>query len=139
MSIERAIATAPERIWLCVSDDIEDYRRPFPTDLSEVTWAKDHAPVCCAVKYLRSDTAQSHWYEAELTALRAQVAAMREALEEIRSLQSCVNSRCSQQYPCDACKTYDIAEAALATPPRRRRRKNEQRTKLDDDCDHAAA
>lgn len=65
MSKDKLIATAPETIWLCVSDDPDQYRLPFPKDTGEVTWAGGDCPVCCGVKYVRSDV-----QSAELTALR---------------------------------------------------------------------
>lgn len=75
----KLVQTAPERLWLCVSDDPADTNEPFPNDLSEVTWATDHCPVACGVTYVRADLWNSRTAAAfavrenELTALRARV------------------------------------------------------------------
>ena len=46
-------ATAPERIWLQVSDDEEDRDEPFPRD-GEVSWCEDSV-VATEVEYIRAD------------------------------------------------------------------------------------
>ena len=48
-------ATAPQVLWLCVSDESSDNDLAFPSDPSEVTWAADHCPVACGVRYVRAD------------------------------------------------------------------------------------
>lgn len=73
---ETAIQTAPQRLYLCVSDEPEDYAAPFPKDLSEVTWAVDHCPVACGVGYIRSDL-----HNAELTRLRTALAASQQTVK----------------------------------------------------------
>lgn len=47
--------TAPRRIYLCVSDDLDDRDEPFP---EEVTWAADEA-VHVTVPYVRADLANA--------------------------------------------------------------------------------
>lgn len=78
MSVDKLIATAPETIWLCVSDDPDHYREPFPKNLDEVTWAVDHCPVCCGVKYVRSDV--------QARQLRREVALLREVEAKVKAL-----------------------------------------------------
>lgn len=46
--------TAPERVYLLVSDDKGDNDRGFPEDKSEVLW-NDHSTSECEVEYVRSD------------------------------------------------------------------------------------
>lgn len=46
--------TAPERVYLLVSDNENDNDRGFPTDKSEVLW-NDHSTSKCEVEYVRSD------------------------------------------------------------------------------------
>lgn len=48
--------TAPERIWLQVSDDEVDLQEPFPkpSDDCFVTWCRDSA-LNCEVEYVRAD------------------------------------------------------------------------------------
>jgi hypothetical protein len=48
--------TAPERIWLQISDSTWDADSPFPHD-SEVTWCQDSV-MALEVKYLRYDLAE---------------------------------------------------------------------------------
>lgn len=79
MSVDKLIATAPETIWLCVSDDHDHYREPFPKNLDEVTWAVDHCPVCCGVKYVRSDV-QARQLRREVALLRQVERSAKEAV-----------------------------------------------------------
>lgn len=49
--------TAPERIYLCVSDEEDDVNRPYPEAYAEdeaITWATDQ-PVAATVSYVRAD------------------------------------------------------------------------------------
>lgn len=46
--------TAPEKIYLCVSDDVSSREWAFPDLLFEITWA-DHQAVPVTVEYVRSD------------------------------------------------------------------------------------
>lgn len=48
------VRTAPERIWLQVSDDRDHFNEPFPGE--EVTWCADSI-LQCEVEYVRSDLA----------------------------------------------------------------------------------
>lgn len=45
--------SCPERIQLCISDDVGDYNEPV-TNMEDVTWASD-SPVACTVEYVRLD------------------------------------------------------------------------------------
>lgn len=49
--------TAPERIYLQVSEDANDADRPFPKQ--DVTWCEDSV-VDCEVEYVRADLATQH-------------------------------------------------------------------------------
>lgn len=59
-------ASAPERIYLCVSDERHHYDEPFPSgdEAGGVTWADD-APVECVVPYVRADLAGPDGREAQ--------------------------------------------------------------------------
>ena len=46
--------TAPERIWLQVSDDAADRDAPFPVPDGDLTWCVDSV-VDCEVSYIRAD------------------------------------------------------------------------------------
>lgn len=50
--------TAPRRIYLCVSDDLDDRDEPFSEVRAEVTWARDEA-ARVAVPYVRADLANA--------------------------------------------------------------------------------
>lgn len=50
------IKTAPERIYLCVSDCESSRDESFPDYHGEITWA-DHQAVSVTVAYVRSDKA----------------------------------------------------------------------------------
>lgn len=51
----KLVQTAPERLWLCVSNEAADMGEAFPKDLSEVTWAVGECPVAAGVQYVRAD------------------------------------------------------------------------------------
>lgn len=53
-AVAESTRTAPERIWLCLSDEEGDESMPFPRGTGEVTWAED-AVVHVTVEYLRAD------------------------------------------------------------------------------------
>lgn len=66
-TVDLLTPSAPERIWLCISDDEDHYAEPFPACYGdEVTWSSDK-PCACTVEYVRADIARE---------------ARREALEE---------------------------------------------------------
>lgn len=48
--------TAPERIWVQVSDDTHDCRKPFPEPNEDMTWCVDSV-MACEVEYVRADLA----------------------------------------------------------------------------------
>ncbi|MBK8772834.1 MAG: hypothetical protein IPM06_20720, partial [Rhizobiales bacterium] len=53
--------TALKRIWLCVSDDEDDYDLPYPelyAEDAEITWSTDQ-PVAVTVEYVRADVAKA--------------------------------------------------------------------------------
>lgn len=54
LTVPRAVATAPERIWLQIGDDRAHMDEPFPGD--EVTWCADSV-VDAEVEYVRADLA----------------------------------------------------------------------------------
>lgn len=64
MTLPKVVLTAPERIWLQVSDQEYDKDVDFPID-SEVTWCQDSV-VETEVEYVRKDLAQP----VDLTAIR---------------------------------------------------------------------
>ncbi len=47
-------STAPERIWLQVSQDARDHKKPFPEANQNMTWC-DSSVLACEVEYVRSD------------------------------------------------------------------------------------
>lgn len=55
---QKVVATAPERIWLQVSDDAAARDEPFPASVhgDEVTWCQ-HSVLDCEVEYVRADIA----------------------------------------------------------------------------------
>lgn len=57
MALPKVVLTAPERIWLQVSDQEYDKDVDFPID-SEVTWCQDSV-LDCEVAYIRDDLAES--------------------------------------------------------------------------------
>ena len=50
----KAIETAPERIWIQISDEPEDYDEPFPEPNMEMTWCAESI-AACEVPYVRAD------------------------------------------------------------------------------------
>lgn len=71
--------TAPKRIWLCVSDDEDDYELPYPelyAEDAEITWSADQ-PVAVTIEYVRNDLS-------ELARLRAELSAMQLLLRQAR-------------------------------------------------------
>lgn len=53
--IDEVTRTAPERIWLQISDDADHCAEPFPTGpKAEVTWCEDSV-LACQVAYVRAD------------------------------------------------------------------------------------
>ena len=53
--MNRLTKTAPETIYLCISDEEIDTEFPFPRDC-EVTWSEDKEMIT-TVKYIRADLA----------------------------------------------------------------------------------
>lgn len=51
---DRLTATAPQTIYLCVSDEDHDRDEPFPSNVDDVTWSTD-GPVNVTVEYVRAD------------------------------------------------------------------------------------
>ena len=51
------IETAPERIWLQISENDVDAAFPFPKNAGDVTWCADSV-VAVEVKYVRADLAE---------------------------------------------------------------------------------
>ena len=77
--------TAPKRIWLCVSDDEDDYDLPYPelyAEDAEITWSTDQ-PVAVTVEYVRADVS-----EFELFTVAAERDALAELLREVRDWRS---------------------------------------------------
>jgi hypothetical protein len=48
--------TAPEKIYLQISDDGAHFHEPFPIDLEGITWCADSV-LDCEVGYVRADIA----------------------------------------------------------------------------------
>jgi hypothetical protein len=49
------VSTAPERIWLQVSDEDHHADEPFPKDVGDdITWCQ-HSVMACEVEYVRAD------------------------------------------------------------------------------------
>lgn len=78
--LKKAIKTAPETIWLQISDDTDHFEEAFPYE-EEITWCQDTV-MNCEIEYRRSDIATSNISEAK--ALRALI----EGLEEDKVLGS---------------------------------------------------
>lgn len=58
VSEEMVVKTAPERIYLQISDDESDKDEPFPDEArSEITWCSDSV-MDCEVEYVRADLAE---------------------------------------------------------------------------------
>jgi len=54
----QAVSTAPERIWLQISDDTDHFDEPFPRGPeADVTWCEDIGSAECEVEYVRADLA----------------------------------------------------------------------------------
>ena len=67
--------TAPKRIWLCVSDDVDDNDTPYPelyAEDAEITWSTDQ-PVAVTVEYVRADIAEADLAAENLTLRNAAV------------------------------------------------------------------
>ncbi|NIR52904.1 hypothetical protein GWO43_30250 [candidate division KSB1 bacterium] len=58
MGKKKAIKTAPERIWLQISDDLNDFNEAFPPSREGITWCEDQVQNC-EVEYIRADLAQT--------------------------------------------------------------------------------
>ena len=56
VAVPRVVVTAPERIWLQISEDKMDQHEDFPAN-DEVTWCRDSV-VSCEVEYVRKDLAR---------------------------------------------------------------------------------
>ena len=95
--------TAPKRIWLCVSDEPDDYNTPYPelyAEDAEITWSTDQ-PVAVTVEYVRADLS-------DITKLRAARDALRHALMELR-----VRYHAAGRRP-EECYEMSLIDAALA-------------------------
>ena len=66
------IKTAPEKIYLCVSDDESSRDESFPYDCGEVTWSEMQS-VSVTVEYVRSDKAISDDLRQKVLALCSHV------------------------------------------------------------------
>lgn len=74
--------TAPQRIWLCVSDETDDYNTPYPelyAEDAEITWSTDQ-PVAVTVEYVRADLSDITKLRAERDALREEVSLRRHSM-----------------------------------------------------------
>ena len=72
------IATAPEHIYLCVSDDLADSRLPFPDEaIADITWSRD-AAVNCTVIYERADLRHN-----AITSLRAETGNLQSRIADL--------------------------------------------------------
>ncbi len=58
-SVDTVSATAPERIWLQVSDESIDCELEFPVRHDDITWCQD-STLECEVEYIRADLAQEY-------------------------------------------------------------------------------
>jgi hypothetical protein len=55
--VRKAVLTAPERIWLQISEDEDHYNESFPHHVGEeITWCQDSV-LACEVEYVRADLA----------------------------------------------------------------------------------
>lgn len=66
--------TAPKRIFLCISDEPDDYDKPYPelyAEDAEITWSTD-TPVAVTVEYVREDLSEIAKLRAERDALLEQ-------------------------------------------------------------------
>ena len=52
----RTIRTAPERIYLQVSEDASDHNNEFPAPHMDLTWCSQSV-IACEVEYVRADIA----------------------------------------------------------------------------------
>ena len=78
------IKTAPARIYLQVSEDVESFNLPFPDSCGdEITWCADSV-LDCEVEYVRADVSQAS-QSARMKELEAENARLREALEVVKS------------------------------------------------------
>ena len=85
--------TAPKRIFLCISDEPDDYDKPYPelyAEDAEITWSTD-TPVAVTVEYVREDLSEIAKLRAErdyamemVNAQDNQIDALRALLKEIR-------------------------------------------------------
>ena len=74
--------TAPQRIWLCISDEPDDYNTPYPelyAEDAEITWSTDQ-PVAVTVEYVRVDLSEIAKLRAERDALRDEVGLRRHTM-----------------------------------------------------------
>jgi len=60
--MNKVTETAPERIWIQISDEAEHCDEPFPEPNEDMTWCQDSV-VCCEVEYVRADGFEEWWYE----------------------------------------------------------------------------
>lgn len=104
--------TAPKRIWLCVSDDEDDYELPYPelyAEDAEITWSTDQ-PVAVTIEYVRNDLS-------EIARLRQDLAAARALLLGITSAYNAYRRRGVAPAPteyADVVRAIVQADAALA-------------------------
>lgn len=77
--MSRLIDTAPERIFLCVSDDLADINRPFPVypEDEAITWSTNNT-VASSVCYVRADL-----HDEAITVLRDRAGRAEDKLEEV--------------------------------------------------------
>lgn len=123
--------TAPKRIWLCVSDDEDDYDLPYPelyAEDAEITWSTDQ-PVAVTIEYVREDLSEIAKLREERDALRhdieRHVAICAKQATEIEALRALLNEAqgfvvpdTAWDYTTDAGGyLYDRIDAALASKP----------------------
>ena len=105
------IETAPERIWLQISENDVDAAFPFPKNAWDVTWCADSV-VAVEVGYIRADLAEQQ---------RDKLLAALELIMERMELPPDTDCYCHISPPCHDCvensgirEAIELAESTLA-------------------------
>ena len=60
--MNKVTETAPERIWIQISDETEHCDEPFPTPNEDMTWCQDSV-LACEVEYVRAGGFDEWWHK----------------------------------------------------------------------------
>ena len=80
--------TAPENVYLCVSDDADHRSEEFPYNTEDILWCEDEV-VVATVKYVRSDLVDS--LRADAARYNAEVSATMKIIDSLMRIVEAIN------------------------------------------------